>query len=92
MNENIISKELLGSVMGFGIYYVGKNVRNKLTYTRLKENNMKAKTMNSINIHSLAFKIRDYFNNRGHHLSLDDTIEDIFKNANKLYENIEMEQ
>lgn len=75
----MISKELLREVLK--IEYVDEiYIEDNLLYF--------CELNKGINIYELAFRTRDYFKIRSKHLSLNQNIDDIFKEANSIYESL----
>ena len=92
--EVIISKELLSEVYGMDIInIIGRDKKNDLVFEIMKEypcdEGFETKKVGTyINIHELAFLTRDYFKTKSKHLTLNQSIEDIFKEANSIYESL----
>ena len=95
----MISKELFSEVMntkkediidlkmfGKDLRYYEKCLLKSCCDGRLS--NHKDSICKSINIYELAFRTRDYFKIRSKHLSLNQNIDDIFKEANSIYESL----
>ena len=80
----VVSKELLSAVLNKAVYdiHIGDRL---VTYVYDTDNGSVNK---SINIHELAFLTREYFKKHGRHLTLNQSIEDIFKEANNIYEDL----
>ena len=79
-----MKKELLSEVLGKEAEYDGLTKEGTVLVYKLNGVGM----LRTINIHELAFRTRDYFKTKSKHLSLNQSIEDIFKEANSIYEDL----
>ena len=89
----MISKELLSEILKeykfpFSYEYNTYNDYTKKIYFYV--NSELKIDFFSINIYELAFRTRDYFKTKNKHLSLNQSIEDIFKEANSIYESLSL--
>ena len=78
----MISKELLSEVLSEIIISLGFISKNTLMYQSADEHD------DTINIYELAFRTREYLKTKSKHLSLNQSIDDIFKEANDIYESL----
>ena len=85
---SIISKELLSEVLGVYVrdgWYFDCEL---LIYTHDKILGLDENYHSQINIYELAFRTREYLKTKSKHLSLNQSIDDIFKEANDIYESL----
>jgi len=88
--ENVISKELLSEVLEWKIPYElrTKKIGDNLLIFEQFENGENLYDEWNINIHELAFRTREYLKTKSKNLSLNQSIDDIFKEANDIYESL----
>ncbi len=82
------SKELLSEVLGVYVrdgWYFDCEI---LIYTYDKILGLDENYHAEINIYELAFRTREYLKTKSKHLSLNQSIDDIFKEANDIYESL----
>ena len=76
------SKELLSEIMGDKVKSI--RIMNDTVFIYFENNNQEY----FIDTYELAFRARDYFKIKNNHLSLNQSIEEIFKEANSIYERL----
>ena len=81
---NIPSKELLSAVFNTTI----KNIELDRGQTEIKIYRENTSCLGAYNIYELAFLTREYLKTKSKHLSLNQSIDDIFKEANDIYESL----
>lgn len=78
------SKELLSEVFNTTV----KNIELDRGQTEVKIYRENTSCLGTYNIYELAFRTREYLKTKSKHLSLNQSIDDIFKEANDIYESL----
>lgn len=81
-----ISKELLSAVLNFEVSYVYVAPNGKFIEAQSENRDER------VNIYELAFRTKEYLKTKSKHLSLNPSINDIFKKANSIYESLSNEK
>ena len=84
------SKELLSEVLQVNVseVYARKNEIRFRTHVDTLDGWTRNSDVPLSNIYELAFRTREYLKTKSKHLSLNQSIDDIFKEANDIYESL----
>ena len=78
----MISKKLMSEIMNDKVKSI--KIMNDTIFIYFENNDQEY----FIETYELAFRARDYFKIKNNHLSLNQSIEEIFKEANSIYESL----